>query len=154
MVTEAETVAGVLRGLAERGVGCPGQAQDGTWLTIDVSGKVPHPDYCGCGGTGTGLDPRFSALRDTCERMWRPMIVRTAHSGHLERDCPGYNLRTDLGSIVEAAVACGLWMEVFEYNGRWRVVFRGPVYGEGISERCVEEAAAQALRAAVEAGDA
>ena len=59
---------------------------------------------------GTGLAPRFDALRG--EHQWERQDCRRcgAYNNPLTSDEPSpYCLRTDLGSIVRAAAACGLW---------------------------------------------
>ena len=60
---------------------------------------------------GTGLDPRFAALR-----------------GGSMYDERKYRLRSDVGSVLRAAAACGLFVaEMSETDGQWDVTLLTPV---------------------------
>lgn len=88
-----------------------------------VAGRE-HPGGSRCASChGTGLAPRFDALRG--EHVWDHRL-RCWHcdAGVSLWDGPQrpYCLRTDLGSIVRAAAACGLWgshAEFQPFNPGW-----------------------------------
>ena len=95
----------------------------------------------------TGLDPRFSALRG--EHAWH-FTASTKHCyrcnvfAHKDNPGPAYCLRTDVGSVLRAAAACG--PEVLE-----AAIFAVlAYYSHETDAETLEDAAAVAFAAAVQ----
>jgi len=100
-------------------------------------------------------------------------VLRCRHEGIVDSYCPWcaiyvwdalpsehpdfeVGIRTDLGSIVRAAAACGLWVrELSQWDGEWTMIYRRwsmGYQGDSMVEGATpEEAAARALVAAWEA---
>ena len=123
---------------------CKGKGRD----EVDFGCRV-------CGGaltaSGTGLDPRFDALRGEHRLGLEACCVWCRLDwGECGDGGRPYCLRTDLGSIVRAAAACGLYLEI-TYNkgyadGEWAVRMTGDYFSYS---DVIEEAAARAFVAAV-----
>ncbi len=122
MTTEQQTVADLLRPLAERTVPCP----------ADPTQAVErHWDKCdgGCGGTGTIQDPRFEALRPDHIPDGENLRCERCRVYFWDKDDPtdrygGRCLDTSLGAMTRSAAACGVLDEVLDairnaYSTRW-----------------------------------
>lgn len=111
METTTETVAEILRPLVERKVPCPIAPvvyHDAETIMDEQGYREVHLDgghapQCQCGGTGLAPDKRFDALR--CFKYEE--VIEFVDGSYDKRE--SYGIRTDLGSIVRAMAACGLF---------------------------------------------
>ena len=153
MTTETETREALLRPYAE--APCPCLATPGGLCGVCGGLTNPHDPDCERCTNHSALDKRFDVLRGEHD-YWvdgtQAPGWRCRWCAQFKYDAAPYCPRTDLGSIVRVAAACGLSLDIGYGDGQWGAIM-GPFnvpQGRGIAEADTpEDAAAQAFVAAV-----